>query len=1210
MTKYIYPALLLLCGAVSFAQTATQNYVTETVYKNGRNPSGIYLAGPDNFVTTTYYDGSGRPIQQVQQNASPLNDKNIVTHIEYEKNKGQLRSYLPFTTEGKVTTTTGGSFPVTMTTYNSNYTANAQQATLTYYNVPKYENTPNPYSETRKEASPTERVTEAGAPGINWSIGVYEGYGVSEDDRYTVRYKYAYNTANEVKRFTAASVWNTQREVFTSTLSENGYYPASTLKKTITRNENWKPDNGKNNTTEEFKGSDGKVVLKRTYNNGEAHDTYYVHDFYGNLSYVIPPLANGSVAGDNLDKLCYQYLYDEKNRLVEKKLPQKGWEYIVYDKADRIVFAGPVTNPFNTTARGWILTKYDNQNRIIYTGFYNGHTVTAENRKVMKTTIYAQVDNNESKATADVTIDGIAVRYTNNRFPTSFNLLTVNYYDDYAFPGAPGSFPAVEGVTPIQGAKGLPTGSWVRVITTASERKADVSYTLYNAKYQAIRSYTATYLGGYQQTDNQLTFRGLSLKTVTTHKKDASATLLTVTNNYTYDNRERLKTQTQQINGGTAKTIAEHVYDELGVLETKKVGGSSSNPLQKVDYKYNIRGWLTDINNAEYNHIDTENDLFQYKVNYNTNSNGSMAQYNGNINSIYSRTKTDNVFRGYEYHYDDLNRLTLAKNLYYQNSGWMMGVQSNDAYNESISYDKNGNITTLKRTGEIISGQKTDIDDLTYAYSANQLLSVTDAVNNAGGFNDGNKVGNDYTYDEFGNLKTDKNKGITSITYNHLNLPVELVFPAGKITYTYNAAGAKLKKVVQPATGTVQTTDYLYGFEYLNGSLQFFPHAEGYVKPNGTNAYLYVYQYKDHLGNVRLSYADCDGNGSITASTEILEENNYYPFGLKHLGYNQIASSCRNEAAEQYKYNGKEYEDSFGLNMYEYGARNYDPAVGRFFNIDRLSEKYETLSPYNYTANNPIVFIDVDGEWIGIEDGDNKYRYMMGGNVQRYDSQKKKWEEVEDMKSLSFYVQQVIANLYELEVSGTTGNAVIGYFNNDNRQANFKGYRGETAANTLTGNIVIQTGFVLPEVLTVNGWSGIDGNIKGKLATTMFVVFGHELAHIIDKYENPGNYQDIWVEKGLDIEKTARRTEIFASHIENQIRAQSGLPLRQYYGRTTNDDGRKSGTRGTLLLDTSNNALYFKQTQPGIFDIKNRGEIINKRIEKIEFDAGRYNYGN
>ena len=210
-------------------------------------------------------------------------------------------------------------------------------------------------------------------------------------------------------------------------------------------------------------------------------------------------------------------------------------------------------------------------------------------------------------------------------------------------------------------------------------------------------------------------------------------------------------------------------------------------------------------------------------------------------------------------------------------------------------------------------------------------------------------------------MTQDKNKGITNVKYNHLNLPVEIVLSSGKINYIYNADGVRLSKQVQPTGGMLVTTDYLNGFQYENNVLQFFPHAEGYVKPNGTNSYLYAYQYKDHLGNVRLSYADINGNGTIEPATEILEENNYYPFGLLHKGYNEIANTNRSEAAEKYKFGGKEWNDELGLNFYDFGARNYDPALGRWMNIDPLAEDSRRWTPYNYAYNNPIVFVDPDG---------------------------------------------------------------------------------------------------------------------------------------------------------------------------------------------------------------------------------------------------------
>jgi len=112
---------------------------------------------------------------------------------------------------------------------------------------------------------------------------------------------------------------------------------------------------------------------------------------------------------------------------------------------------------------------------------------------------------------------------------------------------------------------------------------------------------------------------------------------------------------------------------------------------------------------------------------------------------------------------------------------------------------------------------------------------------------------------------------------------------------------------------------------------------------------------------VRLSYSDANGDNQVNSS-EILEENNYYPFGLEHKVYNNVVSN----AEYPYKYNGKELQDELGLNWYDYQARNYDPALGRWMNIDPLAEQYRRWSLYNYCVDNPMRFVDPDG--MGVDD--------------------------------------------------------------------------------------------------------------------------------------------------------------------------------------------------------------------------------------------------
>ena len=328
-------------------------------------------------------------------------------------------------------------------------------------------------------------------------------------------------------------------------------------------------------------------------------------------------------------------------------------------------------------------------------------------------------------------------------------------------------------------------------------------------------------------------------------------------------------------------------------------------------------------------------DLFGFELKYqNPVSNGKdTPKYNGNISQMDWKTRSNNEeLRRYTYQYDDLNRLT--KSFYSK----PLAVQPNTgSYDEYLSYDVNGNIKTLSRFGDMDKPQAVKIDELSYTYIGNQLVKVSDNSQNPSGYPIGGGV---IPYDENGNMMNHKDKGISYIGYNHLNLP-SAVFWNGKQTfYLYRADGVKVKK---DFPGKV--TDYLDGFQYENGALQFVPTAEGYydfVKQR------YVYNYTDHLGNVRLSYTK-----NNNAALEILEENNYYAFGLKHQGYGGVNLGNPNY---HYKYNGKELQEN---SMYDYGARLYIPEIGRWNAVDPLAEK--THDPYGYVWNNPMKFIDPTG---------------------------------------------------------------------------------------------------------------------------------------------------------------------------------------------------------------------------------------------------------
>jgi len=426
----------------------------------------------------------------------------------------------------------------------------------------------------------------------------------------------------------------------------------------------------------------------------------------------------------------------------------------------------------------------------------------------------------------------------------------------------------------------------------------------------------------------------------------------------------------QQINNQDKELISTSNYDELGQFEAKAVGNlaSSSIRLQTIDYTYNVRGWLKNINQD----TENDNDLFNFSLMYNDIADTTKKLYNGNISQTSWHTlNTDSSIKTYSYTYDALNRITSAN-----------GTNTDHYDLDLVAYDKNGNITALNRKGHTNIGATSfgTMDNLVYDYgiaNGNKLLGVTDTGETTTGFKDGTNTGDDFTYDTNGNLLTDANKGITSISYNHLNLPTEVVFGSASnmIKYRYDATGVKLQKEVVENGNPPTVTKYANGFIYEQDELQFFGQPEGYVQKDGTGNFEYVYNYTDHLGNVRLSYSDNVLKNGIIEQNEIIEESHYYPFGLKMASFNNVATSTN--PAQDYKYNGVELEESLGLNMYETDYRHYDPAIARFTTIDPVT--HHSMSTYTAFDNNPVYWADPSGadsiyNW-------NTGQYVINGQV-------------------------------------------------------------------------------------------------------------------------------------------------------------------------------------------------------------------------------------
>ena len=524
-----------------------------------------------------------------------------------------------------------------------------------------------------------------------------------------------------------------------------------------------------------------------------------------------------------------------------------------------------------------------------------------------------------------------------------------NCYDGYGFLGTTGFDDIVYSINEADKkyGKGMLTGSSVAV--PGSFSRIYTAY-YYDAEGRMVKSVQNNLLDGFDVTETAYTFSGNP--SVVTHVHSAAGNdRLTETYAYSYDHNDRLAKVEHTLNG-IKVTLADYIYDDLGRLEQKNLHGL---PLHRQEYKYNVRALLTSISG----------NFFGESLYYYTGDN-PVKCYNGNISSVKSSFNGPPRERCYQFRYDGLNRLTDA---HFSGSAYDPKFPAGNFAEHVTAYDKNSNILGLSRYGQTGAGSFGLIDSLTYSLQGNRITRVDDAATASaygGGFEfkDAVKQDNEYVYDANGNLTKDLNKGIVGIQYNYLNLPNKVTFGDGStITYTYAADGTKLRTLYKVGS-TTTTTNYCGNVIYENGVRKYLLTEEGYVSLSDG---IYHYFYRDHLGNVRLVMGNPTSSGG-----QVEERNDYYPFGglIADLG-----------SVQPYKYNGKELDTKKGLNWYDYGARQYDAALGRFTTVDPSSEKYYPTSPYVYCGGNPINRIDPTGaDWYRDEYG-NYHWVKAGTNV-------------------------------------------------------------------------------------------------------------------------------------------------------------------------------------------------------------------------------------
>ncbi len=526
--------------------------------------------------------------------------------------------------------------------------------------------------------------------------------------------------------------------------------------------------------------------------------------------------------------------------------------------------------------------------------------------------------------------------------------------------------------TPTKRTRGYLTGTKVKVLDAANPVQWENSVVFYDDDGQAIQSQSNDHMGGTDLINMVYDFAGNVIHSQQLHTSPNQANI-EVLNHMNFDKMGRLLRIEKKNNLDHPVILSKYNYNELSQLIDKKVHSlnDGNSFLQSMDFRYNVQGWLSSVNNIDLSSDmaanpttgtnDDLDDLWGMELAYNTPFLGGAAQYNGNVSEKKWRS-VDYSKRSYKYEYDKLDRLKSSSYAEFSSfTGWNVNVGKYDE--KDITYDANGNIKTLKRYGfQSATSTFGLIDDLNYQYNGNLLTSVLDAspTHGTADFKDnGSTTGNEYSYDGNGNVTANLNKSISSIVYNHLNLPVQISFYNGnKIEYTYDAVGTRLRKKVTQGS-TVTAKNYSGLFEYNNNNLLESMHTpEGRCVTTGSSPeFRYEYQYLDHTGNVMMAFSDMDFDNVVNPSTEVLQQNHYYSFGMRMEGTNAPFVGVENK----YKFSGKELDDELGLNEYDFGARMYDPAIGRWGCIDPMADMAPHWTPFRYGFNNPVNVTDPTG---------------------------------------------------------------------------------------------------------------------------------------------------------------------------------------------------------------------------------------------------------
>ena len=493
----------------------------------------------------------------------------------------------------------------------------------------------------------------------------------------------------------------------------------------------------------------------------------------------------------------------------------------------------------------------------------------------------------------------------------------------------------------------------------------------YDTLGRVVQTVETNALGGISRTSAKYDYLGNVLASEEKHTIAGSNTPVVKRASFTFDKQGRIASETVTINGSPLSTTwTSFEYDILG-HQTNAYWSREDGYEMSENCFYDIRGRLTDKEvyritpyeptggdnggggNSDGDDEEEEEEqesietlvFGQYLKYFNPVKQSSQRRWNGLISEIAHQHGENAAMITNGYFYDNAGRLT--DNIRYD------GTQQTDKFAERyLSYDRNGNILTLKRYGAMVDAPQ---DNLAYTYNGNKLTQLNNSGTITGSYS--------YTYDNNGNTLTDSRRGL-SFTWNHLNLPASITStPTGSsstvVDYTYLADGTK----AITSSGN-EGYAYLGTMTYkLSGgtwSLESVPFTCGRFIANASGGFDEYRYITDHLGSTRLIVKGYDYQPD--------ERNDYYPFGMR-IADNTLSTS----AVNRWRFAGEEIQTLGNIELVDFGARLYDCFRGQWPTQDPLAEKYFDLSLYGYCAGNPICIIDPLGSRIeGVSSDDVK----------------------------------------------------------------------------------------------------------------------------------------------------------------------------------------------------------------------------------------------